>query len=63
MHLHPSCRHAGNEKLALHTDLRQMAQAVVAGAVTIGVSSHGFCWSTTFSENRKSTFPSHALQA
>src|SRR3984957_2283078 len=44
MHLHPSRGHASNKKprkfLALRTDLRQKAQAVVAGAVTINASSH-----------------------
>jgi hypothetical protein len=44
MHLHPSRGHASNKKprkfLALRTDLRQKAQAVVAGAVTINASSY-----------------------
>jgi predicted ATP-binding protein involved in virulence len=44
MHLHPSWRHASNEKLrtlpALRTDLRQQTPAVVTGAVTIRASSH-----------------------
>jgi hypothetical protein len=44
MHLHPSCRHASNEKrrnvFALRTDLRQMALAVGAGAVTICALSY-----------------------
>src|SRR5580704_4734704 len=44
MHMHPSRGHASNLKaakaFALGTDLRQKAQAVVAGAVTINASSY-----------------------
>ena len=40
MHLHPSCCSSCTKTLALSTDLRQKAQAVVAGAVTINASSH-----------------------